>query len=67
MSHILFRDVPLGAVFRHVGFTWWWKRVTHGSVRVNQDGTDHPEQDQHGITSTVDTAPCILAEQGDPK
>ena len=60
---LLFRDVPMGAVFRLSGWKWWWKRVKHGSLRVNEDGTDHPKQAQYGMSATVDTAPCILSER----
>jgi len=61
-----FKDVPMLAVFTHKlpgRMSEWWKRVQYGSVRVNKDGTDHPDQGRYGIACTNNDALCHIKEQ----
>ena len=60
---ILFKDLPMGNVYRvRSEPTDWWMKVPDGAILVNEDGSVHPQWKALGVAPTRDDLPCFPSE-----
>ena len=56
---ILFKDLPVGAVFTHGRpANEWWMKVPDGSIRVSQEGARSPDAMMQGVAATRQDSLC---------